>query len=88
MMHGQLTSPSEVRVSTCMPAGIRTYRLAARTAPVPNFRSFPAQPNASASIADFVPVYRCGAVPVLHRIPFFDALRVSGGVPTAFVTIT
>jgi hypothetical protein len=41
-MQGQLTSPSEVRVSTCLPAGLRTCRHVAREAPVANLRSFPA----------------------------------------------
>ncbi len=47
-------------------AGLRTYGLQL----APTRRGFPAV--ASAMIATFVPVYRCGAVPDSHRVPSLD----------------
>ena len=48
---------------------------------LPTRRGFPVPGGDQCLDAAFVPVYRCGAVPDLNRIPSFDGSPIRAAVP-------
>jgi hypothetical protein len=64
-------SAAHDQTSTCAPSvGLRTYGLCDRLSVAFLGLPLPRRICAQCSMAIFVPVYRCGAAPDSHRVPF------------------